>query len=115
MLYFRCWQLRRRVADICPKADSPPPILGTSGTRSFIDRKWGVLHVERAQSSLTVIFKLVISGLTSIILVVIGMVNLQFQGWLVPVSLRPVLGVVAAHVTVPSSCRELLHLMFCCL
>ena len=105
MLYFRCWQLRGRVADICPKADSPLPVLGTSGTRGFIDRRWGVLHVERAQSSLTVIFKLVISSLASIILVVLCTVNLQFQGWFVPISLRPVLRIMAAHVTVWSSCN----------
>ena len=36
---------------------------------------------------LTVIFKLIISSLTSIILVVLGTVNLQFQGVLVPISL----------------------------
>ena len=38
------------------------------------------LHAETAKSSLTVIFKLVISGLTSIILIVLGTSNLQFQG-----------------------------------
>ena len=53
---------------------------------------------KTAQSSLTVIFKLVISGLTSLILVVLGTGNLQFQDPLVPISLRPVLGIVAVHV-----------------
>ena len=33
-----------------------------------------------------------------LVLVVLGTVNLQFQGPFVPVSLRPVLGIVAAHV-----------------
>ena len=56
------------------------------------------LYLEIAQSVLTVIFKLVIGGLTSAILIVLGTVNLQFQGPFVPVSLRPVLGIVAAHV-----------------
>ena len=93
------------MADIRPKADSPPPTLGTSGTRGFIDRRWGVLYIERTQSSLTVVFKLVISGLTRIILVVLGTVNLQFQGRFVPISLRLVLGIVAAHVMVWSSCN----------
>ena len=37
------------------------------------------LHAETAQSSLTVIFRLVISGLTSIIMMVLGTVNLQFK------------------------------------
>ena len=55
-------------------------------------------RAERAQSALTVIFKLVTGGLISVILVVLGTVNLQFQGHFVPISLRPVLGIVAAYV-----------------
>ena len=43
-----------------------------------------MLHAETAQSSLTVIFKLVISHLTSIILVVLCTVNLQFWVHLFP-------------------------------
>ena len=75
VLYFRCQQLWERVADICPKADSPSD---KQRVRAFVDRAGGRgLHAERAQSSLTVIFKLVISGLTGIILVVLGTVNLQ--------------------------------------
>ena len=46
----------------------------------------------------TVIFKLVISGLISIILVVLGTVNLQFQGPFVPISLQSVFRIVAAQV-----------------
>ena len=69
LLYFRCWQL-----------------VG-----------WG-LYAETAQSSLKVIFKVVISGLTRVILVVLGTVNLQFQDPFVSISLRPVLGIVAAYV-----------------
>ena len=38
------------------------------------------LHAETAELAMTVIFKLVISGLTSVILIVLGMVNLQFHG-----------------------------------
>ena len=66
----------------------------------------GVLQAGTAQSSLTVIFKLVVSGLTSIILIVLGTVNLQFRGALVPISLWSILRIVAAHVlgTVWSSC-----------
>ena len=55
------------------------------------------LHAETAQSSLTVIFNLVPSGLTSIILIVLGTVNLQFQGSFVSISLRSILRIVAAH------------------
>ena len=42
------------------------------------------MHAKAAQSSLTVICKLIISGLTSIILTVSSTVTLQFQGPLVP-------------------------------
>ena len=38
-------------------------------------------HIETAESALIVIFKLVIGGLTSIILIVLGMVNHQFRGF----------------------------------
>ena len=66
----------------------------------------GGLCAEVAQSSLRVIFKLVISGLTSIILIVLGTVNLQFQRPFVHISVQAILKIVAAHVlgTVWSSC-----------
>ena len=51
----------------------------------------GGLHAEPAQPALTVVFRLVIGGLTAIILFVVCTVNLQFQGWLVAISLRSVL------------------------
>ena len=79
--------------DICPNAGSPPP-LATSGARGFLNRRG--LCAETAQSPLTVILKLVTSGLISIIFIVLGTVNLQLQGLLVPMSLRPVLGIMAA-------------------
>ena len=65
--------------------------------RAFIDRGRG-LHAEIAWSSLTVVFRLVIGGLTSIILVVLDMVNLQFLGRFVSISLKPTLGIMAAYV-----------------
>ena len=84
-----------RVADICPKADPCPwQAAGESFYRQIFGR--GRLHAETAQTSLTVIFKVVISGLASIILVVLGTVNLQFWGGLVPISLQSVLRIVAA-------------------
>ena len=72
------------------------------------------LDAETAQSSLTVIFKLIISGLTSIILVVLGTVTLQFWGALVPIYLQSILRIVAAQVlsTVWSSWSELFYLEF---
>ena len=98
-----CWG---RVADICPKANSPDP-LHENGVRAFIDKGGRWLYAETAQSSLTVIFRLVISGLTSIILIVFSTINLQVQGPFVFISLWPILGIVATHVlgTVWSLCR----------
>ena len=37
-------------------------------------------------------------GLTRVISIVLGTVNLQFQGRFVSISLRPILGTVAAYV-----------------
>ena len=94
------------MVDICSKADSPNPrqTEGESFHRQSVCV--GGLHAEMAQSTLTVIFKLVISGLASIILIALGTVNLQFQGPFVPISLSPVLRTVAACVvgTVWLSC-----------
>ena len=53
---------------------------------------------RNSKSVLTVIFRLVIGGLTSAILIVLGVVNLQFQGPYVAISLRPILETVAAYV-----------------
>ena len=80
-----------------PTPSVPPPT--SKGVRAFIDRVGGTgLLAETAQSSLTVIFKLVIRGLIScfiltkmIILAVSGAVNLQFQGPFAPIYLQPVL------------------------
>ena len=60
---------------------TPPPL--TMGGQELLQRG---LHVETVQSALTVILKLVIGGLTSVILIVLGTINLQFQGWFVPIS-----------------------------
>ena len=46
---------------------------------------------------LTSVFKLVIGSLTSVILVVLDIVNFQFQDPFVPISLRPVLTIMATH------------------
>ena len=52
--------------------------------RAFLDRGRG-LHEEKVQSALTVIFKLVITDLTSIISIVLDAVYLQFQGRFFPI------------------------------
>ena len=74
-----------------------PAIPEEQGIGAFIDRE-RELCAKTAQSALTVIFKLILGGLVSLILVVVGTVNLQFQGPFVPISLWPVLRIVAAHV-----------------
>ena len=71
--------------------------LTTSGARAFIDRRRG-LHAEAPQSAVTAIFRLITGGLTSVILIVLGTVNLQFQVQLVSISLKPILRTVAAGV-----------------
>ena len=93
LLYFGGWQ-PGVWAYSCPKADSHPD---NQGARAFIDRGRG-LQAETIRSALTVILKLVIGGLTSIISIVLGTVNLHFQGRFVSISLRPVPGIVAAYV-----------------
>ena len=70
------------------------------------------LHAETAQSTLIVILKLVISGLTIVMLIVCftinckSTVNLQFHGQFVPISLRSILEILTAYVTATawSSC-----------
>ena len=59
------------------------PPSGSHWSKSFYRQKEGT-YAETAQSVQTVIFKLIICGLTSMILVVLGTVNLQFQVHLFP-------------------------------
>ena len=87
-----------RVVDICPKADSLPSPLPNPPTPSCqqpvgqeILQVEGGDYMQKQYMALTVIFKLVIW-------VVLGIVNLHFQGLFVPISLRPILGTVAARV-----------------
>ena len=56
-----------------------------SVARAFVDR-WRGLQAEIAQLALTVILKLVISCLTSVISIVLHTVNLQFRVCLLPFS-----------------------------
>ena len=74
-----------------------PQPLAISGARAFIDRGRGV-HAETAQTALTVILKLVVSGLTGVILIVFSTVKLQFPSRFVSISLRPVLRIVATQI-----------------
>ena len=78
-----------------PPTSTPTPALTIREQEFFfIGWRWG-LQAETAQSVLIVLLKLVISGLTSVVLIAI---NLQFQGRFVPISLRPIFGIVAAYV-----------------
>ena len=90
----------KRVVDACPKVDSAPcPHPCKQRVRVFkAEWGWGGQHAETTQSSRTVFFKLIISGLTSIILVVLDTVSLQFWGPFVPISLWSILGIVVSRV-----------------
>ena len=67
-----------------PVQSSTPPTPDNQWARAFRDRGRG-LHTETAQSALTVALKLVIGGLTIIILSVLSTVDLQFQVWFVSI------------------------------
>ena len=73
----------------------PPPPSTTSGKellKGSLGGMWaeGRSYIQTQHSQLRVF------------LTVLSTVNLHFQGWLVPISLRPVLRIVAAHVRLPS-------------
>ena len=72
------------MVNICPKADSPHD---KQGVRASIDRVEGVTCRNSTVISNRRL-QLVISGLTSIILVVLATAYLQFQGAVVPISLQ---------------------------
>ena len=94
------------------RTNSPLSIRGQEllkGTFRGAQAGVGGATCRTAQSALTVILKLVMLWSDQCYLVVLSAVHLQFQGQFVPVSLRPVLGIVqdgAAYVmaTVWSSC-----------
>ena len=96
-LYFRSgnWD-GENLADNCPKADSTHS--HQAGGRNSYRQNGVGLQAEIPQPSPTGIFELVITRLTSVIMVVLGTVNLQFWSPFIPISLQPVLGIVAAHV-----------------
>ena len=87
MLYFRCQQLGAKGRHLS-ESQLPP--------QNFYRLGLGI-HAEQ-QSQLDSHLQIVTGGLTSVFLTVLGEVNLQLQGPFVPISLRPVLGFVAAYV-----------------
>ena len=81
--------------DTCPKAH----LLDTQNQWARVFIGWGRgWHAETAQSALADILKLVVWWSDHPHLDSFRYRNLQFQGLFVPISLRPVLGVVAAYV-----------------
>ena len=81
-------------ADVCPKDNSP--CTGNQWGKSFYRQKCGRGTRCRNSSHLTGIFKLVISGLTTVISIVLDKVNYQFQDPVVSISLWSILGIVVA-------------------
>ena len=67
-----------REVDICPL----PPSLTNRGESFYRQSWWGGLHAETVQPSLTGIRRVVLSGLTSVFLVVSGTVSLQSRAHL---------------------------------
>ena len=90
------WDWGGGVWVLVQRLNSPRPP-DNQWARVFMDRGRG-LHAERAHSALTVLLKLVISGLIANLLIVLNTINLQFQGWFAPISFRPFIGIVAAYV-----------------
>ena len=76
MLYFRCRQLQRVGGQTT--VQRPAPHHWQPMGKSIYRQKEGATSRNGTVSSLTVIFKLVIGGLLSTILVVLDTVNLQF-------------------------------------
>ena len=70
------------------------PPLAVSGEKELLQTE-GRHYAETAQSALTITFTLTFGGLNSIILIVLSTVNFQLQGWFAPISLRPVLRILA--------------------
>ena len=94
MLYSEGWQLGGRGQTLAPKLTL---LLDNQGARAFIDRGRGCM--QKQQSVLVVSLQLVIGGLTTVILVVSGTVNLLFQAcFYFSHFLRPALGIVAVSV-----------------
>ena len=91
------WGARRGV-DVRPKTDLPHHQQAEG--KSFYRRGAGVggLHAETSTAISDSHLPLLISGLSSITLVVLGTVNLQFRDPFVLISLRPILGIVAALI-----------------
>lgn len=102
----------RRVVDICPKADSASSLPAEqAGAGNFCKVGRGV-HAEAAQPSLTVIFRLVLSGLTGVILTALGTVNLRLWARLLPFPCSQLSELWRRLATLWPSRSYLLHCVF---
>ena len=103
LLNFRCWQLGGE-GGLLSKGWLPPL---TIRGQELLEPEGGG-YMQKQQSALTVIWKLIIGGLILVILIALSTVNLHFQGWFVPISLGPILGINFFHlVRVSVSIRQL--------
>ena len=73
------------LGEVASSYPSCPTLHNNPGSAAFAGRGRG-LQAEKAPSALTGVFRVVIGGLTSVVLIVLGTVGLQFQGWFVPIS-----------------------------
>ena len=85
---------------ICVQRLTLPP--DKQRVRAFIDKVRGRVTCRNSIVISNSHLQLVISGITGIILVILGTVNVQFQGVLVPISLQTIFITVAAQVQVQS-------------
>ena len=81
-----------------PRLPPKQPLLASSGAGAFRDKRRDYMQKEYSQLRQSVIFKVIIGGLTTVVFIFLGTVNLQSQGLFIPISLRPVLRIVAAYV-----------------
>ena len=89
-----------------------PPPSGQSVDKSFYRQRQGITCRNRTVISDSHL-ELSCGGLTSTILTVLSTIDPQFQGWFVPICLRPILRIVAVYVkaTVWSSCFSIYNIV----
>ena len=99
LLSFRCWPLQRGGVGEwrggLTSVQSPIPSPGNQWTTACIAERGG--YTQKQQSAPTAIF-ILLTSLVSVILVVSSIVSLLFQRPFVPISLRPILRIVAAFL-----------------
>ena len=102
------WKGKSVILEACTQGGGRPPVQRPTPPTLTINGP-ELLQAEGGvymQKQHTVILKLVISDLISIILIALSTVSLQFQHWFISISLWPILRIVAAYImaTVWSSC-----------